>query len=76
MKKLSIGYFADGPWSHEALENITADETIEIKFICARNDMPDEVLRSAALKLGLDFFTHPRFYDQAGMETSKFFGAL
>jgi len=69
MKKLSIGYFADGPWSHEALENITADETIEIKFICARNDMPDEVLRLAALKLGLDFFTHPQinsneFYSQ------------
>ena len=78
MKKISVGYFADGPWSHEALKRITLDETIKIKFICARDDMPDEILKSAALKLGIDFFTHPRinsddFYDQvSGYECDLF----
>ena len=78
MKTLSVGYFADGPWSHEALKKITSDETIEIKFICARDDIPDEILKSAALKLGIDFFTHPRinsyeFYNQvAGYDCDLF----
>ena len=78
MKKISVGYFADGPWSHEALKRITLDETIKIKFICARDDMPDEILKSAALKLGIDFFTNPRinsddFYDQvSGYECDLF----
>jgi methionyl-tRNA formyltransferase len=59
MKNLNIGYFADGPWSHEALEKLILDETIMIKFICARNDTPDEYLKIASRKYGIDFFTHP-----------------
>ena len=60
MKKLSIGYFGDGPWSHEALGKILADETLEVKFICARHHKPDETLKSTAKSEGIDFFTHPR----------------
>jgi methionyl-tRNA formyltransferase len=59
MKKLKIGYFADGPWSHEALTRILSDETLEIKFICARSENPDEILKSLAQKHGINFFTHP-----------------
>ena len=36
MKKISIGYFADGPWSHLAFEKIISDSTIEVKFIVPR----------------------------------------
>jgi methionyl-tRNA formyltransferase len=60
MKKLGIGYFADGPWSHKALSRLISDESLEIKFICARHDNPDESLKLAAEVYGIDFFTHPR----------------
>jgi methionyl-tRNA formyltransferase len=59
MKKIRIGYFADGPWAHQALVKLLEDETIEIAFICARNDKPDEVLRLASIKHQIDFFSHP-----------------
>jgi len=60
MKKLRIGYFADGPWSHRALERLLADETLQLAFICARNDNPDPVLKARAEEEGLDFITHPK----------------
>lgn len=60
MKKLLIGYFADGPWSHEALDKLLADETIEVAFVCARDDKPDEKLRIASVIHGIDFFSHPK----------------
>lgn len=70
MKKISIGYFADGPWSHEALRKIISDETLEIKFICARHDKADETLKSAAQEYGIDFLTHPR------VNSPEFFDSL
>jgi len=60
VKKLKIGYFADGLWSHEALKKILSDDTLDIKFVCARNDNPDEILKSATQKYKIDFFSHPR----------------
>jgi len=32
MKKIKIGYFADGPWSHKALDKLLADETLQVAF--------------------------------------------
>jgi methionyl-tRNA formyltransferase len=58
MTKLKIGYFADGPWSHEALRRLLLDDTVQIMFICARSDAPDEILKAQAEKNGLDFITH------------------
>jgi methionyl-tRNA formyltransferase len=60
MKKLKIGYFADGPWSHNALTELLSDETLEVGFICARNDSPDAVLKVMAVESNLDFITHPK----------------
>jgi len=59
MNPLRIGYFADGPWSHRALTRLLADETLQITFVCARNDAPDPMLKSMARDHGLDFLTHP-----------------
>lgn len=59
MKKLKIGYFADGPWSHKALEKLVIDDTLQILFICARNDKPDSILRVKAKEREIDFITHP-----------------
>ena len=59
MSRLTIGYFADGPWSHQALEKLFADSSIRIAFICARFDRPDPVLAARARAEGIDFLTHP-----------------
>jgi methionyl-tRNA formyltransferase len=58
MNKMKIGYFADGPWSHQALDKLLSDETLKVSFICARNDKPDPVLRDRSTKNCLDFITH------------------
>jgi methionyl-tRNA formyltransferase len=55
---MRIGYFADGPWSHNALDKIYKDKTLEIAFICARFDTKDEVLREKAQYYRIPFVTH------------------
>lgn len=55
---MRIGYFADGPWSHQALERIVEDKTLEIVFICARFDTPDPKLQLESERLGIHFITH------------------
>jgi len=50
-----MGYFADGPWSHLALQKLCVDETISIKFVCVRYDSRDPVLKEYADKLGVDY---------------------
>ena len=44
MNKLTIGYFADGPWSHTALDRLIKEEHIEFKFIVPRADTKDQAL--------------------------------
>tara|TARA_B110001450_G_scaffold256772_1_gene288614 strand:+ start:3038 stop:3928 length:891 start_codon:yes stop_codon:yes gene_type:complete len=60
MKKIKIGYFADGPWSHQALDKLLADNTVQVGFVCARNDRPDPVLKIKAEEKHIDFITHPK----------------
>lgn len=55
---MKIGYFADGPWSHLALEKFIEDTSLEISFICARFDQPDPVLKEQANLQRIDFITH------------------
>jgi methionyl-tRNA formyltransferase len=81
MKKLSIGFFGDGSWSHDALDRILADETIVVNFVCARDDNPDNTLRSISEKHGIDFFTHPKinsleFYDLVAPYMSDLFVSM
>lgn len=57
MKTMNIGYFADGPWAHRALERILQDPAMTVRFVCARWDAPDPVLRRMATERGLDFLT-------------------
>ena len=51
-----IGYFADGKWAHNALELIISSVDIDIAFICARYENPDQILFQKAKNLGVDFF--------------------
>lgn len=58
LTKMRLGYFADGPWSHRALEKLLDDATLEVSFICARFDNPDEVLREIAAMQNIPFLVH------------------
>ena len=53
---LRIGYFADGPWSHRALEMLVSDPELNVSFICARFSSPDPYLRQKADELGIEFY--------------------
>ena len=56
MKKIKIGYFADGPWSHKAFQFIIKDPSIEICFIVPRSDSKDETLFQYAEKYKIPYF--------------------
>ena len=54
--KLKIGYFADGPWSHEAFLKIINDNKFEIKFIVPRTDTNDNTLLEFSKQFNIDYF--------------------
>ena len=56
---MKIGYFADGPWAHRAFEKLITDTTIEICFICVRNDYKDPVLMDLGKQYGIDVIYSP-----------------
>lgn len=56
---MKIGYFADGPWAHKALDRILDDSRLEVVFIVARYDTADPVLRRYAEAIGIPFYLHP-----------------
>jgi methionyl-tRNA formyltransferase len=55
MEKMKIGYFADGPWGHNALIKLLEDETIDVCFIVPRNDTKDTFLKDQAQENGIDY---------------------
>ena len=55
---LSIGYFADGPWSHETFNKLINDDEIKISFICARYNSKDQTLKNYAEKHNINFLRH------------------
>ena len=52
---MKIGYFADGPWSHLALDKILRDDSLEVCFIVPRFDTQDPILREVAIENNIDF---------------------
>ncbi len=56
---MKLGYFADGPWSHKAIERLVEDVNVEIVFIVPRYDTQDPVLRLWAKKLDIPYIPHP-----------------
>jgi len=63
-----IGYFADGPWSHRALEKLLKNDVIKIAFICARYERQDQVLRQKASQSGIPFLVHPDINSEEFMD--------
>ncbi|MFT7860922.1 MAG: methionyl-tRNA formyltransferase [Sulfurimonas sp.] len=62
--KLKIGYFADGPWSHEAFKKLIADNDIEIGFICVRYDTIDDTLKNFSQQYQIDYLKHENINSQ------------
>jgi len=71
MKKLRIGYFADGPWGHNALERLLADSEIEICFIVPRNDTKDSFLKEKATEYGIDYLCPIKVNSDEFYETAQ-----
>ena len=42
---MRIGYFADGKWGQNALQQIASMAGVGIAFVCLRFDTPDIVLK-------------------------------
>tara|TARA_B100001057_G_C22847393_1_gene949630 strand:+ start:2148 stop:3041 length:894 start_codon:yes stop_codon:yes gene_type:complete len=55
---LNLGYFADGPWSHETFKKLINDPEIKISFICARYESMDQTLKDFAVKNNIYYFAH------------------
>jgi methionyl-tRNA formyltransferase len=58
LKKIKVGYFADGPWSHMAFEKLIQDDSIEISFIVPRSDTTDFTLSDFSKRYQIDYI-HP-----------------
>ncbi len=66
---MKIGYFADGPWSHSALERIRRRGVAQVAFICVRANSTDEVLPRLAAEMGVPCFKHPDVNSQEFLAT-------
>lgn len=69
--KFRIGYFADGPWSHKAFENIIKDDSIEVCFIVPRSDTIDSTLSKFAQDYGIDYLYPVRINAAKFIERAK-----
>ena len=56
---ISIGYFGDGPWAHNAFEKLVSDDSIEIRFVTVRYDTQDAVLIQMAEEKGIPIENSP-----------------
>lgn len=58
MKKINIGYFADGPWAHNAFNILNCDERFKIAFICVRYNSDDFILKKYAEENKIPLLRH------------------
>lgn len=72
---LRIGYFADGPWAHGALELLNNDPRIQVSFICARYGRPDEYLREKASEAKVDFLVEKNVNSESFASRLRGYGA-
>lgn len=73
MKIIKIGYFADGPWGHNALKRLLEDSEVEICFIVPRNDTKDTFLKEKAEEYGIDYLCPVKVNSDEFYETAQKF---
>ena len=56
MKKIKVGYFADGEWAHTAFKWLIEEKSIDLKFICLRSKNYDLFLLRQAQKKKIKVF--------------------
>lgn len=71
MKKIKIGYFADGPWSHVAFEKLRSDARIVIQFIVPRFDTTDIALKNYAATYNIDYFKNKNINSEEFIQKIK-----
>ena len=74
MKTLKIGYFADGPWAHEAFKKIIEDESIEIRFIVPRRDTKDNTLKNFSEQYNIAYLPNRKINSKEFIEEVKAYG--
>lgn len=67
---MKIGFFGDGPWSHNAFNLLLKEKDYEISFVCVRNDPGDEVLIGLAKRNKIEVIQHEN------INSSKFISKL
>jgi len=70
MNKIKIGYFADGPWSHQAFDRLANDPSVEISFVVPRKGSRDKALIQLAREHQIPchenvLINSPEFLEQA-----------
>ena len=68
---MKLGYFADGPWAHRALEAILADGNFDLRFLVLRYPKPDAVLEAAAKRLQRPCYTLANVNDERFVSTVR-----
>ena len=68
-EKIKIGYFADGPWSHEAFNLLIQDKDIEIAFIVPRFDTRDVTLLNFSIEHNIEYLKHQNINSEEFLET-------
>jgi len=78
MKKIKVGYFADGKWAHSSFKWLIKDKSIEISFLCLRNKNPDIFLSKIAKKENIKIFNpkdinSPKFINKKIVKDANLF---
>ena len=66
---MKLGYFADGPWAHRALDAILSDGHFDIVFLVLRCSRPDPVLKATAERLRRPCYFVPDVNEAAFVRT-------
>lgn len=74
-KKLHIGYFADGPWGHNAFEKLIRDDTIRIDFMMVRYDNQDPILKEKAKEYGINLLLSPNINEKEFLDTLRLYNS-
>ena len=72
---MKIGYFADGPWSHRALEKIAKDDRFQVVFIVPRYETQDPKLKDWAERLDIDYLLFKNVNQMNSIEKLMSYGA-
>jgi methionyl-tRNA formyltransferase len=72
---VKVGYFADGPWAHKALEALLRISGLSIAFIVPRFDTQDPVLRDWSRRLSCEFLPCKNVNDPEFLEALTRFEA-